>query len=147
MIGDSNKVKFQNSFQIRTLVDGYNSGRTYYLKASSEDECAEVVKLLRSAAKTARKIKEAKTRFEKSQERVRVVYQSTIIQTIVAAMIVAVPSLPPTPLFPSRSLAIAIRLIHSIRLAQHCAHARLRARAHRLRPPPPAGRRTSSSTP
>jgi hypothetical protein len=99
MMGDSNKVKFKHSFQIWTQVDGYNSGRAYYLKASNAEECAEVMSKLKELARTARKLKDAKTRFQESQERIRVVYHSTIIQSIVATMIVAVllpPSTAPT---------------------------------------------------
>ncbi len=90
---DPQKEKFKNSFQIRTLVDGYNSGRAYYLKASSERECAELIGKLATSAMAAKKAKEAKTRFERSQERVRVVYRSGLCQGIMALMIVAVPSL------------------------------------------------------
>ncbi len=90
MIGDSNNVKFKNSFKIRTLIDGYNSGRTYYLKASSDEKCADIVKQLSQSAKAAKKAKEAKTRFERSQERVRDIYHSAPCQSFVACMIVAV---------------------------------------------------------
>ncbi len=90
MVADSTKVKFRNSFQIRTQVDGYNSGRSYYLKAASAEECTEVMDKLKALAKTAKKLKDAKTRFQESQERIRVVYHSTAVQGIVAAMIVAV---------------------------------------------------------
>ncbi len=90
---DPQRQKFRNSLQIRTLLDGYNSGRAYYLKASSEEECSELIKKLTSSAEAAKKAKEAKTRFEESQERVRVVYRSVICQSITATMIIAV--LPP----------------------------------------------------
>ena len=87
---DPQRQKFRNSFQIRTFVEGYNSGRAYYLKASSEQECADLINKLSSSASSAKKAKEAKTRFEKSQERVRVVYRSNICQGFTAIMIVAV---------------------------------------------------------
>ena len=90
MVADSTKVKFRNSFQIRTLIDGYNSGRSYYLKAASAEECTEIMNKLKALANTAKKLKEAKTRFQESQERIRVVYHSTAVQGVVAAMIVAV---------------------------------------------------------
>jgi hypothetical protein len=94
---DPQKEKFKNSFQIRTLVDGYNSGRAYYLKASSEQECADLISKLGTSARVAKKAKEAKTRFEKSQERVRIAYRSILCQGFTAAMIIAV--LPPCSLF------------------------------------------------
>ena len=96
MSGDPNQVKFRNSFQIRTSVDGYNSGRTYYIKATSEEQCAEILTKLAASARASRQIKEAKTRFRASQERVREMYRSSICQGIVAAMIVAVPTPPLT---------------------------------------------------
>ncbi len=67
--GDSNKIKFWHSFEIRTAIDGYNSGRTYNLQASSAAKCAELANKLAAAAAAAKKSKEAKTRFEKSQAR------------------------------------------------------------------------------
>jgi hypothetical protein len=94
MVADSTKVKFRNSFQIRTQLDGYNSGRSYYLKAATAEECAEVMDKLKAMANTAKKLKDAKTRFQESRERIRVVYHSTAVQGVVAAMIVAV-LLPP----------------------------------------------------
>jgi hypothetical protein len=72
-------------------VDGYNSGRAYYLKASSEQECADLISVLSSSAQIARKAKEAKTRFEESQERVRIAYRSGPCQGFTATMIIAVP--------------------------------------------------------
>ncbi len=87
---DSQRQKFRNSFQIRTFAEGYNSGRAYYLKASSEQECDNLLNKLSSLALAAKKAKDAKTRFEKSQERVRVVYRSNICQGFTAIMIVAV---------------------------------------------------------
>ncbi len=61
------KIKFWHSFQIRTAVDGYNSGRTYHLQATSSENCTELVGKLAAAADAAKKAKEAKTRFEQSQ--------------------------------------------------------------------------------
>ncbi len=67
--GDSNNIKFWHSFQIKTAVDGYNSGRTYHLQATSAASCAELADRLAAAAVAAKKAKEAKTRFEQSQAR------------------------------------------------------------------------------
>jgi hypothetical protein len=96
IVGDSNKVKFRNSFQIWTQVDGYNSGRSYYLKAATKEECLDVMHTLQGLSRTAKMLKDAKTRFEKWQERIRHVYHSAIIQGVVATMIVAVLPLPLT---------------------------------------------------
>ena len=32
-------ARFRNTIEIRTRIDGHNSGRVYHLKAESEDEC------------------------------------------------------------------------------------------------------------
>jgi hypothetical protein len=66
---DSIKTKLCHSFLIRTSVDGYNSGRTYHLQASSAAQCAALADKLAAASAAAKKAKEAKTRFEKSQAR------------------------------------------------------------------------------
>ena len=53
---DPQRQKFRNSFQVRTLVEGYNSGRAYYLKASSEQECADLTNKLSSLALSAKNL-------------------------------------------------------------------------------------------
>jgi hypothetical protein len=85
--GDFHKA---NMFEIKTAIDGYNSGRAYHLQASSSAQCAEVVAVLASAAAAARKAKEAKTRFEQTQARARAIYRSGPCQSFVALLIVAV---------------------------------------------------------
>jgi hypothetical protein len=109
---DSKKVKLRNDFHIRTFVNGYNSGRVYYLKSSNEAECEDIVRKLSESAKTARKAMEAKTRFETSQERVRSVYHSAFCQSIVALMIVVV--WPPKSTFQTRSRSAGQQALGSI---------------------------------
>ncbi len=89
---DSNKTRSRTMFEIKTAIDGYNSGRTYRLQASSEVECAELVALLAAAAKAARRAKDSKTHFEQSQARVRAIYRSGFCQGFVALLIMAVRS-------------------------------------------------------
>ncbi len=96
ILGDSNKMKYRHALQIRTDTDGYNSGRTYYLQASSDEQCADLVGQLTKQVKVARKKALARTRFQKSQETVRRVYESAPCQALVATLIVAVsPRRPP----------------------------------------------------
>jgi hypothetical protein len=47
--------------QLRTVADGYNSGRTYYLDARSEAACADWFQLLRATADRARLLKQARS--------------------------------------------------------------------------------------
>lgn len=45
--------------QIRTIENGYNSGRTYYFKAESDEECTEWVNRLRAESDHAVMLKQA----------------------------------------------------------------------------------------
>ncbi len=45
-VSESKKFKPRNDFHIRTLINGNNSGRVYYLKASNEIEREEIVRKL-----------------------------------------------------------------------------------------------------
>ncbi len=76
--------------QIITVEEGFNSGRTYYLQASSEDECKDMTEVLKRMAKVARKRAEAKSKFRKIQEKVLKFYDSTPFQCGVAFLIIAV---------------------------------------------------------
>lgn len=58
--------------QIRTLVGGFNSGRTYYLRCSTRELSADVAAELRTLVSAARRSSEVKTRFLRSQEAVRI---------------------------------------------------------------------------
>ncbi len=90
---DSKKIKFWHSIQIRTAIDGYNSGRTYHLQASSAVQCAELVDKISAAAATAKNAKEAKTRFEKSQVRYVLLSRMILLEAIQSRR----PFLPPQP--------------------------------------------------
>jgi hypothetical protein len=75
---------------VRTAEGGCNSGRTYYLKVESEDECNDWLKLLRANTQHAVMLKQAgPTLYHKLKYRVRRFYHSDPIQTGVAALIFA----------------------------------------------------------
>ena len=78
------------SFQIRTLTNGFNSGRTYYLHSNSADECKEVVGILRKIVEIARKRAEKYSKFRESQKWLRSVYDSSIFQLCSSFLIVLV---------------------------------------------------------
>jgi hypothetical protein len=74
-------------FQIRTINEGFNSGRTYCLRAPTEKICGLIVADLTVRSKAAKKSAEAKSRFEKCQERVRRVFDSKAFQLTIASLI------------------------------------------------------------
>jgi hypothetical protein len=75
---------------VRTVEGGCNSGRTYYLKVESEDECSDWLKQLRASSEHAVMLKQAgPTLYHKLKYRVRRFYNSDPIQSGVAALIFA----------------------------------------------------------
>jgi hypothetical protein len=79
------------SFQIRTLTDGFNAGRTYYLHSNSADECLEVVEILRKFVEIARKRAEKYSKFREGRKWLRSIYDSSIFQLCSSFLIVLVP--------------------------------------------------------
>jgi hypothetical protein len=74
--------------QIRTIEDGYNSGKVYLLRAESEEDCAAWIQSIRSGVKQAVMLKEAGPGlFRKTQFRVARFYRSVEVQSIVAVLI------------------------------------------------------------
>ena len=69
--GDTNKVKFRHSFQLRTQPEGYNSGRQYIVQARSEEERQKIVADLAKFSKMAIDKHLAKSQFRKTQVRAR----------------------------------------------------------------------------
>ena len=87
---ESTSQLFVNAFQIATIPDGYNSGRSYYLQADSSDIKQQIISQLQILAKTARKKAEVKSSFRMAQDRVRGVYVTRSFQGVAALLIVAV---------------------------------------------------------
>jgi hypothetical protein len=81
---------FVNAFQISTIPDGYNSGRSYYLQADSSHLKQHAIAQLRSLASSARKKAEARSYFRKTQDYVRAVYTARPFQIGASLLIVAV---------------------------------------------------------
>jgi hypothetical protein len=105
-------------FFVETIIDGYNSGRTYDLQAESPELCSKIVSMIGQLAQKARSASQKKTRFESSQQAVLKVHNSLLYQGAATTLILAVrkPSrdrqfpasnrgaavhdfLPPTPIF------------------------------------------------
>jgi hypothetical protein len=75
---------------IRTVPEGYNSGRTYYLKAPSEGACDLIIRSLSKACKAAAKRLLEQTRFQRTQKRVLTFYFSAGFQSASCLLILLV---------------------------------------------------------
>lgn len=80
----------KNVFEIVTDVDGYNSGRTYQIQAVSAQDFRTIFDNLTKLAIAAREGAEAKSRFKKSQQRVGKVFNSNVVQIVMAILIFGV---------------------------------------------------------
>ena len=76
--------------QIRTVEKGYNSGRTYYFKAESDEVCNEWITRLRAESDHAIMLKQAgPSIFRRMRYRLRKLYASMPVQGLVAVLIFA----------------------------------------------------------
>ncbi len=80
----------KNVFEIETEPEGYNSGRIYQIQAASAEDFRCLLEDLTKLASAAREEAEAKSRFKKSQQRVGKVFNSNIIQRILAVLVFGV---------------------------------------------------------
>ena len=87
---EEDEGKYSHVMQIATRDDGYNSGRIYYLSTSSKEELDLLITELQSKAKKARMQAEAHTWFQMLQLKVRIRYESSIFQGLMALLIAAV---------------------------------------------------------
>ena len=87
---DSAKTLYQHALQIQTDADGYNSGRTYYLQAASDEQCAAISATLGGLAHSEREAAAARTRLARVQRTVLRAYESAPFQCGVAVLIIVV---------------------------------------------------------
>jgi hypothetical protein len=89
--GDDN----HHILQIKTTADGYNSGRTYYLRVIEDNPklCDEIIGKLLLSSQAARKKQVALSQFKRIQCRARAIHDSFGFQSFVALLICVV-SLP-----------------------------------------------------
>jgi hypothetical protein len=74
--------------QLRSLENGYNSGRTYYLRAESDDACNDWLQHLRTASEHAVMLKSAgPSLLRRMRYRLRRFYHSWSVQGVVAFLI------------------------------------------------------------
>ncbi len=87
---DTVKTRFRHALQLQTVEDGYNSGRTYYLQASSDERCKTVCDSIARHARRARRAADAQSRLRRAQRVVLAVYESAPFQSAIAVLILAV---------------------------------------------------------
>ncbi len=76
--------------QVKTSLDGFNSGRIYHLKLGHQNPIRYFISSLSAAVHAAKKASDQKTSFERSQEAVRAVCSSFTFQMLMALLIVMV---------------------------------------------------------
>ena len=84
------RVRLTNTVEIRTDLDGYNSGRVYYVRAESGAECRRIAEDLNAFSRVARRHFELRSRWERARDRIKTAYESPWVQGLVGALILAV---------------------------------------------------------
>ena len=93
--GDNAKLEkeskvVQNSLIIGTIPGGHNSGRTYYIQASSPESHEAISKRLTKTRKEAKKRAEFQTRYARTQYITRKIFNSFVFQNVSALLIILV---------------------------------------------------------
>ncbi len=88
--GSSERILHSSVIQIKTDLDGHNSGRTYYIRTKTSGDDGQLITTLSSLAKSAKIRAENKSRFERNQLQVRRVYNSHPFQYLMACLIFGV---------------------------------------------------------
>ena len=84
--------QFDALFRIKTVPDGYNSGRTYFLRAQSDESCELIVSQLSKAATDAKQKLNVLSKFQKSQEIAKSIFFSAAFQSGSCLLILTVQS-------------------------------------------------------
>ncbi len=79
-------VDFSRSFQIRTIPDGYNSGRKYFLQVESDSVCSDLVSTLQDLVRMA--VLRSKSPGQRRQELIKKIYNSNVFQSCAAVLII-----------------------------------------------------------
>jgi hypothetical protein len=78
-----------HAIQIRTIENGYNSGRTYFFRAESSEECSSWTHQIRNASQKAILLKEAGPGvLSQAKYRLRMAYESFAAQSVLAVLII-----------------------------------------------------------
>ncbi len=79
-----------NAFQLRTVQDGYNSGRIYYFQVDTKEERDGAIEEIKNLVHVAKIKAEGASKLIKSQNFARWIYESFAFQVISALLIVVV---------------------------------------------------------
>ena len=79
-----------SKLMIETQLDGYNSGRTYYLQAESSAACRATVETLNRCSQAAFKRLHSQTPYESARTHAGRVFRSSYFQNLTAFLILAV---------------------------------------------------------
>lgn len=82
--------RYFHAFRIETIEDGYNSGRSYHIRADSQNRCDAIVATVNAFSKKARNAAVKANRFQKSQEIVLRFHSNVLFQFIVTSLILLV---------------------------------------------------------
>jgi hypothetical protein len=83
-------IDFTYAFQIRTMPDGQNAGRKYFLHADSDEQVAAFTKQLGQLSRAASDRAASRSRWAKAQRTVRAAYTSDFVQSVAALLIIGV---------------------------------------------------------
>ncbi len=82
-----------NTIQIKTIPNGFNSGRAYYLRPradSPDDVCRRIVEQMGGMAESAKKRAIVVSHFKRVQQAMRSLHDSLPFQALVSMLIMAV---------------------------------------------------------
>ncbi|EKX32590.1 hypothetical protein GUITHDRAFT_121218, partial [Guillardia theta CCMP2712] len=79
----------QTEFKIKTIEDGFNSGRLYILKASSESECSDWMQTINEFVVNARKLWRKRLLFIQFKRKLANFHDSDGVQIFIALLIAA----------------------------------------------------------
>ena len=83
-------IDFTHAFQIRTVPDGQNAGRKYFLRAESDEQVAALTRQLSQLSRVASDKAASRSRWAKAQRTVRAAYTSDLVQSVAALLIIGV---------------------------------------------------------
>ena len=76
-----------NAFQIRTIEDGFNSGRVYYVQIESKEELKEAVQTIRAFVKSAKDKADGASRLRSVRQGAQAVHNSPYFQALSSFLI------------------------------------------------------------
>ena len=83
-------VTSHESFQIRTVENGYNSGRTYYIQVHEKNGLDDSFSMIKALVNSARKKAEVASRFNRAKLVARALYESPTFQVLSGFLIILV---------------------------------------------------------